>query len=53
MVDAKNQTELDLMKTVIKDPESKEKYLNFDIDKLKQYIEPVLVFKERKTDKSE
>ena len=49
MIDATNQTELELIKTLIIDPESKEKYLNFDTAKLKQYIEPVLVFKEKKS----
>ena len=50
MVDSEDQTDLDIIKPMVLDLLSMDKHLNFDIEKLKEYIEPVLVFKEKKED---
>ena len=50
MVDSENQTEVEFIKTLIYNLQNMNKHLNFDIEKLMQYIEPVLVFKEKMED---
>ena len=50
MVDTENKTDWELIKNILMDPQSRDKYLNFDINKLMDYIEPVLVFKEKQKD---
>ena len=55
MIDQNNLTEREIIKKVILNPEDIDdvdnfdyKHLNFDIPKLMQYIEPVLIFNEKR-----
>ena len=50
MVDTENQADQKLIESMLIYPKRTDKHLNFDINKLMDYIEQVLVFKEKQKD---